>query len=87
MKIKVLTITDCIYCDKLKTLLKDENILFEEMNVWLPENEEFFNNIIKITNNDHVPITIVGNQILAPSVNFNTIDECFDIIKHLLGKS
>ena len=82
--IKVYGFEDCPYCKDLRSLLKEEGIEFNYVDINLPENKEEFDNIIKISNSDEIPIILVGKQILIPNVSFKTIKEGVEITKKFL---
>lgn len=82
--VRLYTIEECPYCNELKTLLKNGNVEFVEVNVNNPENEAEFNKLYEITKCDDVPMVKVGNQLLIPHVSFNSIDECYNLTKKLL---
>lgn len=84
--IKIYTIENCPYCNKLKELLEKENIEFNDVNVDLTENEPEFRELIKITKSNNVPTIIVGKNILVADISFKTIVECIDLIKSVLNK-
>jgi glutaredoxin len=78
------TIKKCPYCNKLKNLLDNAEIEYNEINGDLPENDKYFEDLIKITNSQNVPTIIVGKNILVPEIAFNTIDEAFKMIKEMM---
>jgi len=82
--IKVYGFEGCPYCNDLRNLLKEEGIEFNYVDINLQENNEDFDNIIKISNSEEVPIILVGKQILIPNVSFKTIKEGVKIIKKFL---
>ncbi len=83
--IKIYTIPNCPYCNELKTMLANEGVKYEEIDVDLPENEDEWNKLHEITKSDMVPIVLVEKQILIPNVSFKTIRECADITKKILS--
>ena len=40
--LKLYTLSNCIHCNELKSLLKNDKIEFQEIDVDLPENEKNF---------------------------------------------
>lgn len=82
--IKIYSIPDCPYCNELKSILTTEGVSFLDINVNLPEHEEEWDALHKITKSDTVPIVLVEKQILVPNVSFKTIRECADITKKIL---
>lgn len=77
---KIFSLPNCIYCDKLKGMLDADGIEYTDLNLNNPKVEEQFNKISVVTGNDNVPTVLVGKQILSPGVSFKTIDECYQII-------
>lgn len=84
--IKIYTLSTCPYCNKLKTLLEEANFEYDEINGDLPENDDKFRALSKITNSLNVPTIIVGKNILVPEVSFIKIEEGFELVKRLLDK-
>ena len=76
----------CPYCDKLKGLLKDDDIEFKEIDINDKRYKLEFNKIMEISGADSVPIVIVKKKILIPEKSFMTIEEGFEIIKKLLNE-
>jgi glutaredoxin len=84
--IRVYTMEGCPYCDKLKGLLKDDDIEFKEIDINDKKYKLEFNKIMEISGADSVPIVIVKKKILIPEKSFMTIEEGFEIIKKLLNE-
>ena len=84
MKTKVYTIPDCPYCTKLKGLLDDMEIKYETLDVSLDENEEEFDKLMELSGCDSVPMVTVGINLLAPDVNFSTIEQAANLVKYIL---
>jgi glutaredoxin len=82
--IKIYYINECVYCQKLKNKLTDSNIDFTPIDVNLPENEEEFNEIIKFTKNDLLPVVLINKVLLIPQKSFKTIDDLFETILKLI---
>ena len=83
-KINVFSIPNCPFCVDIKNKLRDANISFNDIDVSLDENEKEFEEVIKISGNDSVPTITVGKHLLAPNVNFHSIDEAFELINYIL---
>ena len=84
--VRVYTMEGCPYCDKIKGLLKDDDIEFKEIDINDKRYKLEFNKIMEISGADSVPIVIVKKKILIPEKSFMTIEEGFDIIKKLLNE-
>lgn len=77
---KIFSLPNCSYCDKLKGMLDADGIEYTELKLIDPKVEEQFKKISAKTGNDNVPTVLVAKQILSPGVSFKTIDECYQII-------
>jgi len=77
---KIFTLPNCTYCDKLKGMLDADGYEYTELNLINPNIEKEFEKVSKITGNDKVPTVLVGKTILSPGHSFNTIEECYQII-------
>ena len=75
---------NCPYCEELKGLLNNEEIVFTDVDINLPENKEESDMVFKITKVDSVPIVKVGTQLLAPDISFTSIEECFELTKRFM---
>ena len=82
--IKIYTTENCKYCKKLKNMLDEEKITYDEVNVDLDENKTEYEKMAKITESDMVPLILIKKQALVPEVSFNSIDEAVTITKKLL---
>jgi len=83
--VRIYSIPDCPYCTELKKILNEEGVAFEDINVALPEHEEEYNDLHKITKSDDVPIVKIGKQLLVPNISFKSIREAADLTKKFLG--
>lgn len=83
--VRIYTIENCPYCTDLKKILTEEGIKFVDINVNLPEHEEEYNDLHKITKSDDVPIVKVGKQLLVPNISFKTIREAAYLTKKIVG--
>lgn len=83
MKINVYTIPNCPYCTKLKDLLNSEEIPYDIFDVSV-DNEEVFEQLCELSGSESVPMVTVGKHLLAPDVNFHTIEDAFKLIKHII---
>ena len=85
-KVIIYTIQNCGYCLKLKELLKENNIEFNEIDGDLPENDDKFSALYKVTNSYNVPTVIVKNSVLVPEISFKTIDDGIKLILKILNE-
>lgn len=83
--VRIYTIQKCVYCNELKTLLKQENIEYKEIDVDLKENEQEFNKILEIAKTEYLPIILVNKRILTSEKSFNTIIQAVNLIKKFLN--
>ena len=84
MKIKVYTIPNCPFCLKLKGLLDDDSIKYETIDVSLDENEKEFEDLSKLSGSESIPMVTIGVNLLAPDVNFSTIEQAKELIQYIL---
>ena len=84
MKIKVYTIPNCPFCVKLKNLLDKDKIEYETVDVSLDVNEKEFEKLMELSESESVPMITVGVNLLAPDVNFSTIEQAVKLIKYIL---
>lgn len=82
-KIIVYSIPECPYCVELKNRLKSKGYGFINVDVSLEENEEEFEQVMKKTGKDEVPVVLYDNNLLAPGISFDTLDELMSIIEDL----
>lgn len=75
----------CKYCNELKEILNTENIVYQEVNILLPENEAEYGKLCEITKSEQVPIVLVGKQLLVPEISFKTITEAAELTKKFLN--
>ncbi len=85
MKIKVYTIPKCPYCTKLKELLDQKEIKYEIVDVSLDEHEEEFKKLMEISGCESVPMVTVGVHLLAPDVNFSTIEQAANLVEFIIN--
>ena len=84
MEIKIYTLPKCSYCLKLKGLLDDTKIKYKTVDISLDENEAEFDVLMKLSGSDSVPMVTVGQNLLAPDINFHSIDQAFELIQHII---
>jgi glutaredoxin-like YruB-family protein len=77
MKIKVYTTPNCPYCHQLLEFLKENKVIFEEIDV--SKNQSAAEEMVKISGQFGVPVIIFGKKMI---VGFNEEE-----IKKLLKKS
>ena len=70
--VKVYSITQCPWCDKVKKYLKSKNVEFEEHNI--EENDEDREACYKLTGDLVVPITTVNDKDYVLSFDKEKLD-------------
>lgn len=85
-KIRLYTIPNCKYCVEMKEGLKKRNIQFTEIDVSLSKNDKEFKDVVKISKTESVPTVIVGKNLLAPDVNFWSIEQGLGLIEKILNE-
>lgn len=83
--IKVYTFPECPFCKELKELLTTEGIEFEDVNVNLPENQDEFAIVARVSNSNEVPIMKIDKQLFVPNVSFQSIPEALELAKKFLA--
>lgn len=86
-KVTIYTMSDCPYCADLKEKLTNENIEFRNVDIDLPENQQEFEAILKVSNAEEVPILKIEKQLFVPNVSFKSIAEACYLVKKLLSDS
>lgn len=84
MEINIYTMPECPYCTHLKELLDEMDIEYNSFNIFDEEVEKMFDKLMEISGGDSVPMITVGKHLLAPEINFNTIEEAVNIIDHII---
>ncbi len=82
--IRLYTFPECPFCKELKTLLTNEGIEFEDVNVNLPENQDEFAIVARVSNSNEVPIMKIDKQLFVPNVSFQSIPEAVELAKKFL---
>lgn len=82
--IKIYTFPECPFCKELKELLTNEGIEFEDVNVNLPENQDEFAIVARVSNSNEVPIMKIDKQLFVPNVSFQSIPEAIELAKKFL---
>jgi len=86
------TMEKCPYCVELKEKLKSDNIEFTNRDIY--EYEEEFDMFVEITGKDYVPSFMLVDEsesdepiplLFSPEIDFNDIDEAFQIIKKFVS--
>lgn len=83
-KVTIYTMSDCPYCADLKEKLTNENIEFRNVDIDLPENHEEFEQILKASKAEEVPILRIEKQLFVPNVSFKSITEAVELTKKFL---
>jgi len=77
---KIYTSPTCHYCNRLKTVLKEKNVQFEE--IIASENEEEWNEVTRIAGIGMTPAIIFQNEIWLPNRDFRTPEELIQRVEH-----
>ena len=77
---KMYTNPTCHYCNRIKTQLNEAEIKFEE--VIASENQEEWNELIRITGIGMTPTIIMQNEVWLPNRDFRTAEELIERVKH-----
>jgi len=83
MEINIYTIPECPFCIKLKGLLDDADMTYSEHNIYDDEHESTFEKFMELSGSDSVPMITVGKHLLAPDINFNSIEQAFELIQYI----
>ncbi|MGP1367103.1 MAG: glutaredoxin family protein [Schwartzia sp. (in: firmicutes)] len=70
--VKVYSITNCPWCDKVKKYLKSRGVEFEERNV--EHNKEYFDAAVALSGADIVPVTTVNDKDFVVSFDKEKLD-------------
>lgn len=89
----IFTLPNCIICNGIKGILRDNNIIFEEVNAEDPYLEDVINTLEKNLKTNSYPIiniskynstkTILLKSNLSPSKNIIILDDIEEIIKFI----
>ncbi|MEF9952957.1 MAG: glutaredoxin domain-containing protein [Clostridium sp.] len=74
--VTIYTRTNCPWCTKLKSYLKNNNIIYNEINI--TTNEDGFNYMKQISNQSGVPITDINGTIVI-GYDKSSIDKLLNI--------
>lgn len=61
-KIVIYTSPDCAYCYTVKGFLEDNNLEYEEIDIY--NDEEEYDRMKEISNQDSVPVTVIDGEIV-----------------------
>lgn len=61
-KIVIYTSPDCAYCYTVKGFLEDNNLEYEEIDIY--NDEEGYDRMKEISNQDSVPVTVIDGEIV-----------------------
>ena len=85
-EVYVYSIPNCPYCYDMKKGLLDKGINYTEIDVSLDKYEDEFDEVVKITGTDAVPTVLVDKLLLAPDVNFWSIEQGISLIEKLINE-
>jgi len=77
---KIYTNPTCHYCNRIKVQLNEAGLKYEE--VIASENQEEWNEIIRITGIGMTPTIIMQNEVWLPNRDFRTAEELIERVKH-----
>jgi len=77
---KIYTNPTCHYCNRIKVQLDEAGLKYEE--VIASENQEEWNEIIRITGIGMTPTIIMQNEVWLPNRDFRTAEELIERVKH-----
>ena len=77
---KIYTNPTCHYCNRIKAQLTEAELEYEE--VIASENQEEWNEIIRITGIGMTPTIIMQNEVWLPNRDFRTAEELIERVKH-----
>jgi glutaredoxin len=86
IKIILFTLDGCPHCISLKNRLINDSIPFIELDV--DENPEIWGEVIEEIKHDFLPTTLITNieteegLIFVPTIDYQTEDEIFEIIRN-----
>jgi len=77
---KIYTNPTCHYCNRIKQQLNEAELKYEE--VIASENQEEWNELIRITGIGMTPTIIMQNEVWLPNRDFRTAEELIERVKH-----
>jgi glutaredoxin len=77
---KIYTNPTCHYCNKIKEQLNEAGLKYEE--VVASENQNEWNELIRITGIGMTPTIIMQNEVWLPNRDFRTAEELIERVKH-----
>lgn len=89
-KIILFTLNGCPHCESLKNRLINDSILFAELDI--DENPEIWKQVVDEIEHELLPTTLITNTdtddgfIYVPSIDYETEDEIFNIIKNTVKR-
>lgn len=75
--VKVYSIHDCPWCDKVKKYLQSKGVEYEERNV--EENEEYAKEALAISGDDIVPVTTIDGKNFVVSFDKVKLDKLLNL--------
>ena len=77
---KIYSQPSCHYCNKIKEVLNESNIEYEE--IITSENQEEWNELIRITGLGMTPTIVFQNEVWLPNRDFRTPEELVARLNH-----
>ena len=85
-KIRLYGFEDCPYCQELKSLMENDNMEFDYIDIENNKYEDEVKKIMELGKTDNVPIILVNKVILSPEVSFKSIKEAHELTKKFLNE-
>jgi glutaredoxin len=85
-KVRLYGFEGCPYCQELKTLMEDEGMEFDYIDIENDKYKDEVKKIMEIGKTDSVPIVLVNKVILSPEVSFKSIKEAHQLTKKFLNE-
>ena len=76
------TMKGCIHCDKLKKILKENKIPFNEKDI--EKYEEEYNKFSEAVKSEYLPAVLIGKKAFIPERSFKTISQAGSLIESYL---
>jgi glutaredoxin len=85
-KIRLYGFEDCPYCQELKTLMENDNMEFDYIDIENDIYKDEVKKVMEVGKTESVPIVLVNKIILSPEVSFRSIKEAHELTKKFLNE-